>query len=1510
MRFIKRCLSVVVAAAVIAAGIPMAFYVMGEEADIIKLSTLQNFSGSTEEIKVSSGGSFSLVNSGAAGGGKAVKVNTSGASSWTLVELSVPLSDTEVGAAKGLLIYTEWNDNLNCYISVSGSNSEGPFSTAPKQWKNPPVFDAASGKWIATDAAGNPGSIALKHNFKGYIYLPFSILDTVLTPDTVIDTVTFKGFNTDSHTPYTVGSIYLVENDVLPADYYGSPQYPSDVELDGQAVSLIRKLELSTFESFKDGEIKYSVTSGANLEVMSGTRAIGGGNTLKVEASAIGEWQTATVTFPADIDVSTAKGLFVYVQWGGNRNCFITVEGIKDGKNVYGSFEQWTHSIPLYDTLADEWIPSPESNNPGAMFVPEMFEGYIYVPFDKIIPGGIEKLTAFKIGGMNTDSIFEYYIGGIYIVNNDVLPVSYTDGLSNDVILDGQLCSLSNKPFNPDDLIAEYLEQIEAVKIDGEFYKQTDKDALLESLEELKAALEKAETSNEQQALISDFDVLFDNFIKGPEADISFAIISDVHLNGSNERTARLSKFLEDVKIASPEAKAVLVAGDLTDNGSEAEFEAYWNIIKNNTPDGTTVLSAMGNHDARGDFMSGASEETRWEFAKERYLTGLNNYLGTNFTDTYYHMEIGGYDFIVLNTENADKDTATISPEQQEWFKNKLDSISKAKPGSPIFVMLHQPLTATHPGTTALESTVGASGKAIKAIVADYPQVIFMSGHIHNGVGYSDIINDGKGIFLDLPSIYANGTGNTSVTLAYYVSVHDNIVRFRVRDFQTGAWLAEYEEITEITGISPVNKDELRKAYYLYRATGRGRYSEESWNAFSSALENAHNVLKDVSKTQDEIDRALESLESAVKGLVIEPIKLAADNEPMEISILQDYENFDISKLNSDFAKAELKDGSRAIDIKKYLETSAISGEVTFKIPFSQSGNLNDANAIMVYLKLPAASDGKTSFRIKPQLLNGDNAINISGTTFTYLDNTSQSWFSCQPDANGDYSMPTGFEGYIRLSFGNLDENRIDEIRAADCFAVSYTASDKTVAVGGIYSVIKDTAGITAIVQGKAVRYLENGKEPTEDQKELFKASMKAETLHSFKGYKAGDSAVGDLVTLTGVNKNDITVKYTDSITGIISEKALEIDAPTIHSFWPGENVTEEYAYVNVKYPENTYLNDMAALMFYVETSESNPTSEDPFTTKVFFDMHTLGPNGGGVWSNTGSYETLYFLEAGTTEWQRLESDTGHILLPTGVKGFVLAPIDSFSVNPISTTLEGRKLIDTTFIFSGFGGDMGAVKISGIWSVLDMGTNNLLMSYNGAEIWNLSNEKEAVIGDLNSGTQFPDKEELIDELPSSTVSDYEIHEPAYEDVTDKEVTLSWDAFPDAASYNVRIYKTVYSGTGIKYKVVSEKNTEETVATLGGLEPLTWYYAVVEALDADGDIIAIYPNLLFQSADAEYDYDFGDEDDIPGENPVVPILGENGSVMVWSSLLAAAFVILAVSHMAIIRTAKRNRASRR
>lgn len=50
----------------------------------------------------------------------------------------------------------------------------------------------------------------------------------------------------------------------------------------------------------------------------------------------------------------------------------------------------------------------------------------------------------------------------------------------------------------------------------------------------------------------------------------------------------------------------------------------------------------------------------------------------------YYHREIGGYDFITLNTENADKDMATVSQKQLIWFENQLKAIAAASLASPF----------------------------------------------------------------------------------------------------------------------------------------------------------------------------------------------------------------------------------------------------------------------------------------------------------------------------------------------------------------------------------------------------------------------------------------------------------------------------------------------------------------------------------------------------------------------------------------------------------------------------------------------------------------------------------------------------------------------------------------------------------------------------------------------------------------------------------------------------------
>lgn len=194
-------------------------------------------------------------------------------------------------------------------------------------------------------------------------------------------------------------------------------------------------------------------------------------------------------------------------------------------------------------------------------------------------------------------------------------------------------------------------------------------------------------------------------------------------------------------------------------------------------------------------------------------------------------------------------------------------------------------------------------------------------------------------------------------------------------------------------------------------------------------------------------------------------------------------------------------------------------------------------------------------------------------------------------------------------------------------------------------------------------------------------------------------------------------------------------------------------------------------------------------------------------------------------------------------RGMCLAPLDQFKTNPIVKDMANRRLLDTTFIFSGLGGETGPVVIDNIWSVIDMGENNRLFSYNGADTWYLSENREATIADLEGGGGF-EEDKLLDELPAATILDKFIHEPAYEDITAHSITMSWDAHEDAAAYRVEIYQSVGTSAGIKYKLISDKTLDGTSATMGGLDPLTWYFAVVHVLDEEGGITGTYPNPCF------------------------------------------------------------------
>jgi predicted MPP superfamily phosphohydrolase len=268
---------------------------------------------------------------------------------------------------------------------------------------------------------------------------------------------------------------------------------------------------------------------------------------------------------------------------------------------------------------------------------------------------------------------------------------------------------------------------------------------------------------------------------------LNFVVMSDAHISGaspSNYYLTNLKKAFWDVGCYSKPVSAILIAGDLTENGTETQYQALTDAIK--CSPAQNLLLTMGNHDAGRDLVGGYSEAfNRFNRFCWQYSTKLQN-----ASHPYYDRWINGYHFIVLCTERAEKDQAYLSAAQLAWFERKI--AENAQDRKPIFVMCHQALNDTHPRTDSAAEQLGAQSEAVKKIISRYPQTIYLSGHTHNGFGYCPLINNGEGCLVHIPPLKGASYGYGSGTVLWYVRVHDDKVIFEARDFGKKQWLTQY----------------------------------------------------------------------------------------------------------------------------------------------------------------------------------------------------------------------------------------------------------------------------------------------------------------------------------------------------------------------------------------------------------------------------------------------------------------------------------------------------------------------------------------------------------------------------------------------------------------------------------------------------------------------------------------------------------------------------------------------
>ena len=580
--------------------------------------------------------------------------------------------------------------------------------------------------------------------------------------------------------------------------------------------------------------------------------------------------------------------------------------------------------------------------------------------------------------------------------------------------------SVSRRALSAEEIAASantYLMDLELERIDrpidlmtaGERYTpdaiETMKAPLAKAREDMKA--EGADRQAIYDALLQAiYDALlkeYDTFMEGTPAKLSFHVVSDLHTS-SEASLNTFSKALADMNTINPEAKAILLAGDLTQSGTPEQMTSFYDRLEAGLSEKTEgVLVAMGNHEMRGPTSSQWEDSpggvnAHFPIISASYLENNARYMGENDDKLYYDQWIDGYHFIVLNSENSPKDMAWLSQEQHDWLDEKLsedESLSR-----PAFIMIHQALNYTHSGSMNYNG-FGDQDEAMKAILAKHPETILITGHIHNPFGTAEIMNSVWGTLVDVPVFTGKGLG-------YEVYVYDTEVVFRARNHNTKEWMPDYDVIVEL--------DTLPSLVARTKALNEKDYTTDSWNKaypalqeyqsqaeeiqartygnFGAAARQAINVLQkkylaafaeleeavpaDRSKLQASVDTAaalqtaggLEGLEENIVAEFnaalteanvllkdesatqeqIDASKVRVDHV-LDLAALKD----DLSALNALIAKAE------AIDSDKYTEAS-VSALTT---PVSQAkalkadlSRLNQENIIAASTSLQTAIDG------------------------------------------------------------------------------------------------------------------------------------------------------------------------------------------------------------------------------------------------------------------------------------------------------------------------------------------------------------------------------------------------------------------------------------------------------------------------------------------------------------------------------------------------------------------------
>lgn len=272
-----------------------------------------------------------------------------------------------------------------------------------------------------------------------------------------------------------------------------------------------------------------------------------------------------------------------------------------------------------------------------------------------------------------------------------------------------------------------------------------------------------------------------------------FFVMSDTHLTldgGSYEE--RLSDAFADIAQMNEAPRFVVVNGDITNDGTAAEYELFGRLAKEAGLDYDSMFTlVMGNHEQSTSGTSGGSA-----VYAERRAT-FKEYAGVD--EVYFERSIAGAHLIALGPDldpTSDWVNFKLSADQIAWLDAQL-SADEAE-GRLSIVFCHEPLHSTVkdtiPGTWGFTNSI-ENDSALAEVVNRHGNLVFFSGHTH---AYPDcaVSANGTRAFVASGSVayeYQKGSNDaegsdTSASSGLLVSLYEHALVIDVRDFENERW--------------------------------------------------------------------------------------------------------------------------------------------------------------------------------------------------------------------------------------------------------------------------------------------------------------------------------------------------------------------------------------------------------------------------------------------------------------------------------------------------------------------------------------------------------------------------------------------------------------------------------------------------------------------------------------------------------------------------------------------------